>query len=118
MYNKVGVVFENSLLGKFQFFAEDFRYNYYFDKILILDSGTVPNAISDVINTVGGQYEYRKNKWNGTFLYSTTVTKQSLSNLDAKMTYKLDDKNEFSFQYQNFNKLPNHNFTLNQSSYV
>ena len=118
MYNKAGAIYENSLLGKFQFFTEDFRYNYYYDKILILDTGVVPSSISDEITTVGGQYEYRKNKWNGTFLYSNSITNQSLSNFDAKIGYKLNDKNEFSFQYQNINKLPNHIYNLHQSSYV
>ena len=118
MYNKVGAIYENSLLGKFQFFTEDFRYNYYYNKILILDSGVVPSSLSDEINTVGGQYEYRKNKWNGTFLYSNSITNQSLSNFDAKIGYKLNEKNEFFVQYQNINKLPNHIYNLHQSSYV
>lgn len=118
MYNKIGASYENSLLGKFLFFTEDFRYNYYYNKILILDSGVVPSTLTDAITTVGGQYEYRKNKWNGTFLYSNSITNQSLSNFDAKLVYKLNDKNEFSFQYQNINKLPNHIYNLHQSSYV
>ena len=118
MYNKVGAIYENELLGKFQLFAEDFRYNYYYDKILILDSGVVPSSINDQFNTVGGQYEYRKNKWNGTFLYSNSISNQSLSNFDAKLGYKLNEKNEFFFQYQNTNKSPNHIYNLHQSSYV
>jgi len=118
MYNKVGAIYENALLGKFQFFTEDFRYNYYYNKILILETGVVPSSIHDEITTVGGQYEYRKNKWNGTFLYSNSVSNQSLSNFDAKLVYKLNDKNEFLFQYQNINKLPDHIYNLHQSSYV
>ena len=118
MYNKVGVIYENSLLGKFQFFAEDFRYNYYYDKILILNSGVIPSSINDEINTVGGQYDYRKNKWNGTFTYSNSIANQSLSNFDAKLNYKLNDKNEFTFQYQLLNKIPDHIYNLHQSSYV
>ena len=118
MYNKVGAVYENATLGKFQFFAEDFRYNYYFDKVLVLGSGTVPSALSDEINTVGGQYEYRKNKWNGTFMYSNSISNQPMSNLDAKLNYKLNDKNEFIFQYQMLNKIPDHIYNLHQSSYV
>ncbi|MBP6557417.1 MAG: putative porin [Flavobacterium sp.] len=118
MRNKVGAVYENSLLGKFQFFAENFRYNYFFDNILILDSGIIPGSLSDEINTVGGQYEYRKNKWNGTFLYSNSISNQSLSNFDAKLTYKFNDKNEFLFQYQMLNKIPDHLYNLNQSSFI
>lgn len=119
MYNRVGLVYENTTLGKFQFFADDFRSNYYYDQILIFDDQKViPSAFSQEINSVGGQYEYRKNKWNGTFLYSRSVTAQSLSNLDAKLDYALNDNTQFSFKYQNINKLPNSNYNLYQSSYV
>lgn len=118
MYNKVGAIYENSLLGKFQFFVEDFRYNYFFDKVLVLESGIVPSALSDEINTVGGQYEYRKNKWNGTFAYSNSISNQPMSNFDAKLNYKLNEKNEFIFQYQLMNKIPDHIYNLHQSSYV
>jgi hypothetical protein len=118
MYNKVGAIYENSLLGKFQFFVEDFRYNYYYDKILILDSGIIPSSLNDKINTVGGQYDYRKNKWNGTFTYSNSISNQPMSNFDAKLNYKFNDKNEFVFQYQMLNKIPDHIYNLYQSSFV
>ncbi|WP_246014039.1 putative porin [Flavobacterium dankookense] len=118
MYNKVGAIYENTTLGKFQFFAEDFRYNYFYNKILILDSGIVPSKLSDEINTVGGQYEYRKNKWNGIFQYSNSISNQPMTNLDAQLTYKLNEKNEFHFQYQMLNKIPDHIYNLYQSSYV
>nr|WP_315162384.1 putative porin [uncultured Flavobacterium sp.] len=119
MYNRVGLVYENTILGKFQFFADDFRSNYYYDQILIFDNqNVIPSSFSQEINSVGGQYEYRKNKWNGKFLYSRSVTAQSLSNLDAKLDYDLNDETQFSFQYQNINKLPNSNYNLHQSSYV
>ncbi len=118
MYNKLGAIYENTTLGKFQFFIEDFRYNYFYDKILILETGTVQSKLSDEINTVGGQYEYRKNKWNGIFTYSNSISNQSLSNFDAKLNYKLNEKNEFQFQYQMLNKIPDHVYNLYQSSFV
>lgn len=118
MYNKVGLVYENTTLGKFQFFADDFRSNYYYNQILIFDTKTVPASLSRNINSAGGQYEYQKNKWNGKFLYSRSVTNQSLSNLDAKLHYEMNDDYQFSFGYQNLNKLPNDNYNLYQSSYI
>lgn len=118
MYNKLGLIYENTTLGKFQFFAEDFINNYYYNKILIFDNQTIPNALNLRINSVGGQYEYLKNKWAGKFLYSRSVTNQSLSNLDAKLQYDWNDEIQLSFQYQNINKLPNNNYSLYQSSYV
>lgn len=124
MYNKVGVTYENTTLGKFQFFADDFFHNYYYDKILILDipgsinKKEIPNSLEQRINSIGGQYDYRKNKWTGKFLLSRSVSNQSLSNLDAKMQYDWSEETQFSFQYQNMNKLPNMNYNLYQSSYV
>jgi hypothetical protein len=118
MYNKLGLTYENTTLGKFQFFVDDFRSNYYYNQILIFDTKTVPASLSRNINSAGGQYEYQKKKWNGKFLFSRSVTNQSLSNLDAKLHYEMNDDYQFSFGYQNLNKLPNDNYNLYQSSYV
>ncbi|WNM19067.1 putative porin [Flavobacterium capsici] len=118
MYNKVGAIYENKTLGKFQFFAEDFRYNYYYDRVLILESGVIPSKISQEINTIGGQYEYRKNKWNGVFTVSNSISKQPMSNIDAKLNYKLNDKNEFTFNYQLMSKIPDASFNLYQSDFI
>ncbi|QBN19994.1 putative porin [Flavobacterium nackdongense] len=117
-YNKLGLTYENTTLGKFNFYLDDFFSNYYYNQILILDSETVPASLSRRIDCYGGQYEYRKNKWTGNFLLSRSLTNQSLSNLDAKMQYELNDETLLSFQYQNINKLPNDNYNLYQSSYV
>lgn len=118
MYNKIGLAFENINLGKIQFFVDDFRSNFYYDKILIFDNRSVISSLPYKINSAGGQYEYRKNKWTGNFLLVRSITNQSLSNIEAKMQYDLDVENQFSFQYQNCNKLPNLNFNLYQSSYI
>lgn len=118
MYNKAALIYENTSLGKFQFFIDDFRTSYYYHQILILNSQTIPAALNLRINSVGGQYDYQKNKWNGKFLYSRSITNQSLSNLDAKMRYDLNEETQLSFEYQNINKLPNNNYDLYQSSYV
>lgn len=119
MYNRVGLIYENTTLGTFQFFVDDFRSNYYYNKILIFDNqNTIPSSFTQEINSAGGQYEYRRNKWNGKFLYSRSVTAQSLSNLDTKVQYDLNDEIQLVFQYQNINKLPNSNYNLHQSSFV
>ncbi|WP_426091086.1 putative porin [Flavobacterium sp. DSR3-2] len=119
MYNRVGLIYENTTLGTFQFFVDDFRSNYFYNKILIFDNqNTVPSSFSQEINSAGGQYEYRRNKWNAKVLYSRSVTDQSLSNLDTKVRYDLNDEIQLAFQYQNINKLPNNNYNLHQSSFV
>lgn len=118
MYNRAALTYENTTLGKFQFFIDDFRSNFYYDRILIKDDGVIPSTFSRNINSAGGVYEYQKNKWHGKFLASRSITNQSLSNLDAKLNYDLNDDFQFVFGYQNLNKLPNDNYNLFQSSYL
>lgn len=119
LYNKVGLAYENSLLGKFNFFVDDYRSNYEYNRIIVNSDGSfIPDNLFLQINNVGGQYEYQKNKWNGRFLYTRSITNQSLSDLDAKLRYNLNEKIQFDFRYRNLNKLPNNNYNLYQSSYV
>ena len=117
-YNKVGLTYENTTLGKFNFFVDDFFSNYYYNQILIKDDETVPASLTRRIDSYGGQYDYLKNKWTGKFIFTRSFTNQSLSNLDAKIQYELNEEMLLSFQYQNVNKLPNDNYNLYQSSYV
>lgn len=118
MYNKIGAQYENSTLGKFQFFIDDFNYNYYYNTIFVSTNQVIPSSINDQINSFGAQYDYVKTKWKGTFLYSNSITNQSLTTIDASLKYSINAKNQLSFQYQNMNKLPNHIYNLHQSSYL
>jgi len=118
MYNKIGAVYENKTLGKFKFFAEDFRYNYYFDRVLLLANQTNTGLLSDEIQSVGGEYEYRKEKWTANGLVSQSITNQSLSLLQGKVRYRFDDRNAVSFQYERMNKIPDNIYNLNQSTFV
>ena len=117
LYNKIGLLYENKTLGKFQFFIENFNYKYFYNTDKTIGLVTFPNQLKATINTIGGQYDYRKKKWNGTIVASNSISTQSTRNFDAKLTYTINPKNNISFQYQNISKLPNHNYNLNQSSY-
>lgn len=125
LYNKLGAQYENKVLGKFQFFIENFIYNYFIgdEKTVITkvygvtNTSTYSGQTKATINTVGGQYEYRKGKWNGKATLSNSISTQPMRNLDANLTYLLDSKNTISFEYQNMSKLPNHNYIVNNSSY-
>ena len=117
LYNKVGAIYENKTLGKLQFFVENFIYKYFNGYEKTMGTTSIPSQIQAVINTIGGQYDYRKNKLNGTVILSNSISTQPLRNLDAHLTYTINPKNSISFQYQNISKLPNHNYILNQSTY-
>lgn len=116
MYNKIGATYFNKTIGGFQFFVEDFRYNHFFNKILIFDDFTVPNNLSDKVNTVGGKYHYQKNNWTGSALFSKSISDQEMSTLDIKARYKFGE-NSVLLQYQNLSKIPDHTFNLFQSNF-
>ena len=118
LYNKVGISYINESLGKVQFFAENFTSKYYYNTDLIVASTLIPSILNNNITSVGAQYEYRKNKWNGTFLASNSISNQGVRALEANVTYKINTKNSLNIQYQNISKLPNNIFTLHQSSYI
>lgn len=118
MYNKIGATYENTTLGQFQFFVEDFRYNYFYNRILINEGQPINYLLSDQFYVVGGQYVYQKNNWNGRFLFSNSISDQKMTNIDANLSYKFDSQNSVDFKYQNISKVPDHIYNLFQSSYV
>jgi len=119
MYNRLGAIYQNQTLGDFMFFADDFRYNYNYNRITLDGKNIIiPNKLSESINTFGGEYTYYKNKWKGVFMYARSLGDQSLSNLDLSARYTLNQENKINFRYQNINKLPNHIYNLYQSDYL
>ena len=117
-YNKLGALYENKTLGKLGFFIENFNSNNYYNSDLMVGSITYQQSYKASINAVGGQYEYRKDKWRVVATASNSISTKSFRNIDGTAFYKANDKNNFSFQYQNISKLPDNNFTFHQSSYT
>lgn len=118
MYNEVGIAYENKTLGRVTFFLDDYRNNQYYDKVLQLDAQLIPNAISNTINTVGGQYQYQKTKWSGKFLFSNAISTQQRRDVDAVLVYKINPEDLIKLEYHNSSKAPNNNYNLLQSSYI
>ncbi|OIQ21057.1 MAG: hypothetical protein BM557_04690 [Flavobacterium sp. MedPE-SWcel] len=119
MYNLLGAAYSNETFGDIEFYIEDYNYNYYYNSLVLGNDGnvTIPNSLSDRINTYGARYSYQKNKWKGSILLSNSISDQSLANIDISAKYTFDDKNIISLRYQNMNKLPDLNYRLYQSDY-
>ncbi len=119
LYNRVGASYKNETLGDFMFFADDFRYNYYYNRATLSGENIIiPNKLKESVNTVGGEYTYYKNRWKGSFLYSRSLSDQDLSNLDIFARYTINEQNTLKFKYQNINKLPDLVYNLYQSDYI
>lgn len=120
LYNKFGVAYKTKSYGDLEFFIDDNNYNYYYNSVVYNALGdiTVPNAVSDRINMVGGNYSYLINNVNVRLHASQSISDQSISNIEATANYKVNEDYNFQFKYQKLNSLPNLNFTLYQSGYV
>jgi hypothetical protein len=118
LYNKIALDFRSNKFGHFKVFLDDFNYNYFYNSVLVINDKEIPSVLKGRINTMGGQYFYNKGKWNGVFKYANSISKQALSNLDAKLEYNFNDENQVSFQIQQINKLPNYIYNLYQSSFT
>jgi hypothetical protein len=120
LYNKLGLGFTTDKYGDISVFIDDNNYNYFYKSVVYDNVGniSVPNAINDRITSVGGNVDYKINKFNLKLLASNSITKQSISNIQASLDYKLNNDLKIQFEYQKINSLPNLNYTLYQSSYI
>ncbi len=120
LYNKFGVAYKTKSYGDLTFFVEDNNYNYFYDSVVYDATGnvTVPNALSDRINTIGGNYTYFTNKIIAKLQVSQAISNHAISMIDANATYKVNDKLQFKLNYQKQTSLPNLNYTLYQSDYT
>ena len=117
-YNKLGIQYENKTLGKFNFFIDDLNYNYYYGKVIITSTGAIPSRIKQHLTSIGGQYDYSKDKIKGNLLVSKAISTLTFSTIEANLRYEINPKNQVSFEYQNLSKLPDNNYILHQSSYA
>ena len=118
-YNQLRVDYTNGIIGNVQFNVSHNNYNYGYDKVLYLDSGTIPNRIKGDILSVGGKY---KKQYKG-FLLSgeaqlNVVGDYDSNFLSAKAGYKLSENFDASVGINHHSVAPNFNTLLYQSDYV
>ncbi|WP_291117860.1 putative porin [Flavobacterium sp. UBA6135] len=118
MYNKFGASYEHKVLGSFVFFTEDFRFNQYYNRVLLLSDTTIPSTYSDEITTIGGQYSYRKGDLNGKAILTQTLSNQDLSSLDLQLAYQFLESYTLDFHYQAMTQMPDNTYVFFQSNYV
>ena len=118
LYNKIGASFENSLLGKFEFFVEDFRDNNYYNQIIIKGGVIIPSSINTELNRVGGKYSFENDRLLIHGLVSSSINGPAASAIEGSLEYKFADDFAVEFEYQNLSKIPDHIYNLHQSSYT
>ena len=111
--------FKNSLLGHIEGFIEYNDYNYGYNTVLNLDTGTILNRLKGSQLKAGASY---KKSYKGFELYgkgAINISGDFEGNfLDAAAAFNFGKGNKAIGSITVHSKAPNFNFLLNQSDYV
>lgn len=117
-YNKAGFSIQNNKLGSLILFAEDLRYNQFYQKVVTNETGFIPSRIKQNLNSIGAAYNHKFGKFTTHLLLSNSISTKKFSTIDAHLNYTINDKNNLAFHFQKLSKLPDNNYQLHQSSYI
>jgi hypothetical protein len=118
LYSKIGLQTANNRIGTILFYVDSYRYNYFYNTMLILNTVTIPSRLSDAITTVGADYQLKNKKWNVQAGYKNAISNQAIREAKAQLNYRFSDKLKGEVAIENSAKLPDLSYSLFQSSYV
>lgn len=119
MFNRVSLEFLNKSFGSISGYASFYNYNYFFNSLLITETGTVENQLEGNEIAVGGRYynQFGNLELKGDVNY--TLSGELTGNaLNATATYQINENNALSGGIYFSSRLPNFNYLLYQSDYL
>ncbi|WP_417361932.1 putative porin [Galbibacter sp.] len=116
--NLLSLNYQNKIIGRASFLANFYKYNYYFNSIVVGPEGTITNQLKDQEIALGGKWE----KTIGGFslkgsLMQNIVGEMGGTQLDAQMGYQLTDAIHLGASINASTRMPNFNYLLYQSDY-
>ncbi|MEM7485740.1 MAG: putative porin [Bacteroidota bacterium] len=118
MFNKVSAEFSNNILGNLTGSLSLYNYNYFFNSILVTDSGTIPNQLQGEEIAVGGEYfkSFGLLSIRGDINYNISGELAGNS-FNAAVDYELNEHNLIYGSINVSSRMPNFNYLLYQSDY-
>lgn len=116
--NLLSLNYQNKIIGKASFLANFYKYNYFFNSIVVGPESTITNQLRDNEIALGGRWE----KTIGGFslkgsLMQNIVGEMGGTQLNAQMGYQLTDAIRLDASLHASTRMPNFNFLLYQSDY-
>ena len=118
LYAKLGLAFTHNTKGTLQVYADTYRYNYFYNTVLILNSAIVPNKLTDAIHTIGADYALKRKDWSLAAQIKNAVSAQSIREAKVEWKYRFSTQAKAAISYENNLSLPALTYSLFQSSYV
>ena len=118
MFNKGSLSFSNKLLGNISGGIGLYRYDYFFNSILITDEGTIPNKLEGEEIVVDGNYSKTIGPLSLQGSLNYTVSGELTGNsLNASAAYQINENNKILGGINLSSRMPDFNYLLYQSEY-
>lgn len=116
--NLLSLNYQNKIIGKAGFVANFYKYNYFFNSIVVGPEGTITNQLKDNEISLGGRWEKKIGGFSlkGSIMQNI-VGEMGGTQLDAEMGYQLTDAIKVDAAIHASTRMPNFNYLLYQSDY-
>ncbi|QLE01741.1 putative porin [Galbibacter sp. BG1] len=116
--NQLNLNYDNKIIGEASFLVNFYRYNYYFNSLVVQEDQTIENQLRDNEISLGGKWKKRI----GGFLVAADFTQNIVGEmggtlLNAEMGYDVNDDINVKANLHASSRMPNFNFLLYQSDY-
>lgn len=118
LYNKAGVHFDWKGKADVSVFAEDFRSNLVYNRVIILPDDIIPSGNSISTNTLGGSVSTDFGKWKFNGLLSQSIRGDAQTVLKATSSYSFTKQEHLKLHWTSVSKIPDHTYQLFQSSFI
>ncbi|HMB64233.1 MAG TPA: putative porin, partial [Eudoraea sp.] len=119
LFNEFNMTVSSPLLGTLKGFARLYNYDYFFNSILISDTGRIENRLKGEEVTIGAAYDKQLGNFHLSGNGGYTVSGDLSGNiLDATASYVINDKHTVGASIHSSSRMPDLNMLLYQSDYV
>ncbi|WP_335964629.1 putative porin [Galbibacter sp. PAP.153] len=116
--NQLNLNYRSKIAGDVTFLVNFYKYNYYFNSVVVTPNQTITNQLRDNEISVGGKWK----KQIGGFFLNADFTQNIVGDmggtvLNAQMGYQLTNDISVDASLHASSRMPNYNFLLYQSDY-
>ncbi|MEL4307916.1 putative porin [Joostella sp. CR20] len=117
-FNQLNLNYNSKIVGEATFLVNFYKYNYYFNSLVINETETITNQLRDNEISIGGTFK----KQLGGFSLKGDFTQNIVGDMggttfNATMDYQLTNDLDIEASLHGSSRMPNFNFLLYQSDY-
>jgi len=116
---QVNATYSNNTIGDVGFNVNYTNFNYGYDRVVVLDTQTIPNRLKGTTIALGGNYQKQIGKFSLKGSLGTNISGDFNGNyLNAESSYTFNETSSAKFGILINSRAPNYNYLLYQSNYL